>query len=239
MESNFHSDPSLRFLADPFAPQRSQDDVELFSRSKSIEEILNSLGGCRNAGGNRQTMADCLGPSQTEKPCIEHEIIKSDLEIPSKLSALIELAETPEKNEELAKSSIPVPIRGAFQCDPDLYDLYSIEQRCEDGLQVIEKCLETEQPLKPNLETSARSQKFDHTKVFWAAPNQVILVRRQDGYESIDLSCFELSQASFQGNRIVVQVNQNQQFEIEYVGVPLAVFANGETIRLADNDSEY
>jgi hemolysin activation/secretion protein len=74
--------------------------------------------------------------------------------------------------------------------------------------------------------------------VIYAQDRQVIRVNGNDGYQYIDMTCFDIKQASFQGNRIHVR-NGVQEFEIEYENITHVLFANGQQVELASCDNDY
>lgn len=241
MESHVHADPTSTFGSDPFAPLPSFPVPDQPPQMRSIEDILKTLSGYRTKGQTQSVYQSVQFDSQPQYPferlrdCQNSKEIcgLNEVEIVSQMSTLIALDSVEERGSNNLQLPVPTPIRGAFNCDPDLYDQCSLEERCQTNLQTIEE-LTASQGSTSASEESDRWSKNIGSKVFWAAPNQVIQIDAQDGYEFIDLSCFQLSQASFQGNRIVVQVDSNHQFEIEYINVSYAVFANGEKIQLND-----
>lgn len=68
--------------------------------------------------------------------------------------------------------------------------------------------------------------------VFWISPNQPIKIEGKDGYEIIDLSCFKVSQATFQPNQIIISADSQVSYRIEYAQVQTALFAEGEIVDL-------
>lgn len=235
MESNFHIDPSSVWNGDPFAPPINRASMDGKVKPASIKEILETLNGYRmpcndpsalNNRNSHEAKVDKLMPSKISRQ--ENE--------PDDLLIITEYTDSKSKNFRQTYPSNPIPLRGAFNCDPDCYDFHSIDERCERNLQTIND-LTGEFPSTSTLASQSASQDSIGSSVFKAAPNDVIVVDGNDGYESIDLSCFNLDQASFQGDRILVQVDHHYQFEIEYANVKWAVFAEGETIQLSGGAS--
>jgi hypothetical protein len=76
------------------------------------------------------------------------------------------------------------------------------------------------------------------TEIIYAQDKQVIYVDGRDGFQYIDLSCFQLSQASFEANRIRIHTAQHD-FEIDYRNVAHAVFADNQEVQLAAFESNF
>jgi hypothetical protein len=100
---------------------------------------------------------------------------------------------------------------------------------------------------EPNLETAEVAQleiesNADETAVtnlaqdddtFLAEPDQVIQVDGNDGFDFIDLACFDVAHAMFGEGQIFLDDGNGTKFQIEYHNIDTAVFANGIEIELA------
>jgi hypothetical protein len=73
------------------------------------------------------------------------------------------------------------------------------------------------------------------TEIIFAHDKQVIYVDGRDGFQYIDLSCFDISQASFEANLIRVRTPQ-QNFDIDYRNVTHAVFSGNQEVELGAFD---
>lgn len=68
--------------------------------------------------------------------------------------------------------------------------------------------------------------------IFWIRPDQPLRIDGKDGFEIIDLSCFNVSQATFQPNQITIAQDSQTRYKIEYAQVQTALFAEGEIVDL-------
>ncbi len=73
---------------------------------------------------------------------------------------------------------------------------------------------------------------------FWANTGDVILIDGNQGFGHIDLACFDISDAAFQGNQIQISCDDGTSFLIEYSNVSHAVFAEGVEVKLLGDDPE-
>ncbi|MEM7784791.1 MAG: hypothetical protein AAF623_15685 [Planctomycetota bacterium] len=68
--------------------------------------------------------------------------------------------------------------------------------------------------------------------VFIAKQNDVIEIDGSDGYDHIDLSCFERKSARIEKGRIVIDDGKDSRFEVRYQGIDYAVFARNIRVEL-------
>lgn len=83
-----------------------------------------------------------------------------------------------------------------------------------------------------NIESKADEDIFDKDEVFLARTGDVIEVNGEDGFDRIDLACFDINCATISSNTIRIDDEQTGSFEIHFKGVDYAIFANGVKIRL-------
>ncbi|MEL6826046.1 MAG: hypothetical protein AAFN91_07305, partial [Pseudomonadota bacterium] len=62
--------------------------------------------------------------------------------------------------------------------------------------------------------------------MFLAENDETIQLSGNDGFDVIDLKCFDVSCATFSPNLILVDDGQGTRIRIEHVGIELAIFAN-------------
>ena len=73
---------------------------------------------------------------------------------------------------------------------------------------------------------------FDKDEIFLARTGDVIEVNGEDGFDRIDLACYDINCASISSNKIRIDDEQTGSFEIHFSGVDYAIFANGVKVRL-------
>ena len=83
-----------------------------------------------------------------------------------------------------------------------------------------------------NTQTSKAEDIFDKDEVFLARTGDVIEVNGEDGFDRIDLACYDINCASISSNKIRIDDEQTGSFEIRFIDVDYAIFANGVKIRL-------
>jgi hypothetical protein len=151
---------------------------------------------------------------------------------------------------EETPTTAPDPIRNAFDHDPDYFDYSPAEVRRDRRLNVESPVLRGPQ-LRRNCDgrgTTSPSSRLPSTSkpsmstvenpdCFWVSDGELISIDGNDGFGCIDLTCFELSAASFQASRIEIQCDDGVSFQIEYCNVSHALFANGIEVELATKTS--
>ena len=78
--------------------------------------------------------------------------------------------------------------------------------------------------------TEEATQADDDT--FLVDGGDVIQIDGNDGYDFIDLACFERNSAEIKQDRIIVQDEENPAFEVHYKNVEYALFAYGVKVEL-------
>ena len=81
-----------------------------------------------------------------------------------------------------------------------------------------------------SLATQSDSEKSDDT--FLVHEDEVIQIDGNDGYEFIDLACFDRSFATLKPGRIIINDQNNSTFEVQYKNVQYALFADGVRVDL-------
>mgnify|MGYP001031712983 FL=1 len=114
-------------------------------------------------------------------------------------------------------------IRGAYRADSESQAIQS------PPLQPIEK---TDSKIHSKTANSKSEDIFDNDEVFLARTGDVIEVNGEDGFDRIDLACYDINCASISSNKIRIDDEQTGSFEIHFTGVDFAIFANGVKIRL-------
>lgn len=114
-------------------------------------------------------------------------------------------------------------IRGAYRADSESQAIQS------PPLQPIEK---TDSKIHSKTANSKSEDIFDKDEVFLARTGDVIEVNGEDGFDRIDLACYDINCASISSNKIRIDDEQTGSFEIHFTGVDYAIFANGVKIRL-------
>jgi len=85
---------------------------------------------------------------------------------------------------------------------------------------------------KAKIEYKTNEDIFEKDEVFLARTGDVIEVNGEDGFDRIDLACFDINCATISSNKIRIDDEQTGSFEIHFKGVDYAIFANGVKIRL-------
>ena len=78
----------------------------------------------------------------------------------------------------------------------------------------------------PITQTSKAEDIFDKDEVFLARTGDVIEVNGEDGFDRIDLACYDINCASISSNKIRIDDEQTGSFEIHFIDVDYAIFAN-------------
>ena len=124
---------------------------------------------------------------------------------------------------------MPEPIRGAFEVDEDYFD-YQAPELAEVGFKQRESS-------QPSSKTAANPEQA--TNCFWANADDVIYIDGKAGFGHIDLACFDISAANFQGNQIQIVCDDGSSFQIDYRNITHAVFANGIEVELAAYEPDF
>ncbi|MEL7500310.1 MAG: hypothetical protein AAFN77_22125 [Planctomycetota bacterium] len=124
----------------------------------------------------------------------------------------------------LPETDLPKPIQPAEPNDsPSVTDHSTSsvdEPATESDIQAHANSASTTPPL--NATTDATT----HEQVFLAENDETIQLSGNDGFDVIDLKCFDVSCATFSPNLILVDDGQGTRIRIEHVGIELAIFAN-------------
>ncbi len=87
---------------------------------------------------------------------------------------------------------------------------------------------------EPQGEQSPEAQKFESNQLFVADDGDVIQVDGNDGFDFIDLACFNVEDAKFKPNEILISSENDGKFQIRHTNIDRAVFANGVEVNLND-----
>lgn len=117
------------------------------------------------------------------------------------------------------------------------HESHSAQQRSEAT--ILEAELKTTQSPLPEpvqqaaseIEDKKSEDIFDNNEVFLARTGDIIKVSSEDGFDHIDLACYDINLASISPNTIRINDVQTGSFEIHFVGIDYAIFANGIKIR--------
>ena len=117
-------------------------------------------------------------------------------------------------------------------------DTCSITAACDKGDCENAAC-ETESNCQnacqePQGEQSPEAQKFESNQLFVADDGDVIQVDGNDGFDFIDLACFNVEDAKFRPNEILISSENDGKFQIRHTNIDRAVFANGVEVNLND-----
>jgi len=233
---------------DPFVPLPAKGRGVACDKKTSVQEILSKLNGfCSPEPVQPQVFVPPLqreplkNPEANQSPLSHvpsHPVLNeakpedsfSNEDPPVMILLPTQISDEHDPEEELL--SRPLPLPGSFEFDPDYFDLHSVEERCQVNIDKLQ------QWITDDLNSTYISQDFcpmeggDESHIFWASPNQVTTINGEDGFEVIDLSCFQLSQATFQPNQIVLRLDQQTCYRVEYHDVHTALFADGEVVDL-------
>lgn len=110
-------------------------------------------------------------------------------------------------------------IRGAYQADSESQTIQT-------------PSTEPQSAVKSHIENCKEEDIFEKDEVFLARTGDVIKVSGNDGFDRIDLACYDINCASISSNKIRIDDEQTGSFEIHFTDVAHAIFANGVKIRL-------
>jgi hypothetical protein len=131
-----------------------------------------------------------------------------------------------------AADGVIEPIPGAFEFEPDLFDFKTIDEieKSEDSKQVV--------PAAPqdNADSGSRPDPHTENQILVAGTGDVIQVNGSDGFDHIDLACFDVKWATFSEQVIQVNDQQGSSFEIHYQDIAYALFADGIEVRLGNDE---
>ncbi len=129
--------------------------------------------------------------------------------------------------EDLAHVSIE-PIPCAFEVDRDLFDFHTVEDLPTEAKPTFLSPASLEQDGNHELYINP----VDDGQVFIAGEGDVIEVNGADGFDHIDLACFDVSCADFSDQVIKVANEHGKCFEVHYQDIDYALFADGVEVRL-------
>ena len=112
-------------------------------------------------------------------------------------------------------------IRGAYKADLEYWNSQPLASQPS----------QTEQTTS-EIEEKNSEDIFEKDEVFLARTGDIIQVKGEDGFDRIDLACYDINCASISANSIRIDDEQNGSFEIHFVDVAYAIFANGVKIQL-------
>lgn len=156
-----------------------------------------------------------------------------------------------ETELEKYRSQNPLPIQATYEVASDFFDLHTLDDRLDwvakqaDQLAAIVAIPASQLNSVENSQTSLQTTNVRQTnerievdesdgKMFWVSANgQVIEIDGRDGFDYIDLAYFDLSQASFEGDCIKLQLPDHGTFQVQYRNIAYAIFADYQRVDLA------
>ena len=139
----------------------------------------------------------------------------------------------------------PDPISGAYEVDPYCYDFSTDEEESESlasNHQTSTSTPEFEAAAEQSAAESLNRAMANQTSLmepvtqdqhFVAKTGDVIQIDGDDGFDHIDLACFQVDDATIESDRILIDDQNGNQFEIRFRNIALAQFADGVQVELA------
>ncbi|MFT5299966.1 MAG: hypothetical protein ACI814_000739 [Mariniblastus sp.] len=141
------------------------------------------------------------------------------------------------------------PIPGAFEVDSDLFDFESLNSTTtqptplKEPAELVELAAQAIQATPAGLDTphndwqatdpiEAYEDTLEEDQVFIAKTGEIIEVNGDEGFDHIDLACFDVSCATFTDNTIKVDNQCGSAFEVRHQGIDFALFADGVKVKL-------
>ncbi len=251
--------PTVEIIGADQAPATEPDDVPVGGQDagqiapNEIELNFSVTYASQTETGSDQTISD-FNTSQIESVPLDgiefdgHEIHEFDLAmnvLPARLqqeedtpvprSARPPLNLDPVSNEFVFDvrdfsdcQASPHPIAAAYEVDPETFDHFTADQLNRD---VAEMHAEAEfASVSPEDVSGTKPDSLEsQNELFLAENDQVITLNGNDGFDLIDLSCFDSSLAVMEPGRIVISdPKSNTCFEVRHQNIPLVRFANEE-----------
>jgi hypothetical protein len=123
------------------------------------------------------------------------------------------------------------PIPGSFDVDPDLFEIKTNDELESSG---DSRQTHANSPQHDNNSELHNSPIVDN-QVFVAGTGDIIQINGSDGFDHIDLACFDVKWAMFSEQVIQIDNQQGTSFEIQYQDISYALFADGIEVRLDSN----
>lgn len=145
-----------------------------------------------------------------------------------------------------AAAGVVEPIPNAFEVEPDYFDYAELESgahvRAEVKTEPIEEGQFTgESELTnrvtinaPHEVTTVATSTGD--QLFFADSGDIISIDGNDGYDRIDLACFDIQNAAFSEGVIEIKTDEETIFTIHHANVRFAIFAEGIEVDLSADD---
>ena len=126
------------------------------------------------------------------------------------------------------------PIPGAFEVEPDLFDFQTIDELAT--LEQPSNAAITDRPHAGQLDSFAAT--VEAQQLFMAGSGDMIEIDGNDGFDYIDLACFDVNLATFFDDVIVIDDQQGWSIQIHYTNVKHALFADDLEVDLKYRPSE-
>ena len=120
------------------------------------------------------------------------------------------------------------PIPNAFEVEPDLFDFKTFDEIVD----VDNSAPRTDDPLTTDANPEAQASSTPDDQIFVAGTGDVIQINGNDGFDHIDLACFDVRWATFSDHVIHLDDQQGTTFEVHYQDIAYALFADGVEVSL-------
>ena len=158
---------------------------------------------------------------------------------PTNASGSLAGGEEASNANPLSKKAPPAPTIDDFEIAAALEKCAEIPEPtldCGVAKFLEESFDEPEVPVAVSEETTEAAVTEEATQAdddtFLVDGGDVIQIDGNDGYDFIDLACFERNSAEIKQDRIIVQDEENPAFEVHYKNVEYALFAYGVKVEL-------
>lgn len=245
-------DPSE--LTKPVSSSFRQNDPDQFSPESEIQssaatspqEAVSTLHDVHDNTTQSEALAELTSPDQAIHFSSEdHKNMQIHEELPpatwfsDPLSIITPRNPAPPQPQPVATDLKPEP-------SEPLFDIRNFSDSASRKIELIRgayqadsesQTIQTPPPapqsvVDSNTQTSKAEDIFDKDEVFLARTGDVIEVNGEDGFDRIDLACYDINCASISSNKIRIDDEQTGSFEIHFIDVDYAIFANGIKIRL-------
>jgi hypothetical protein len=194
---------------------------EVSSESRLTSPAVEIIAGNDKAASTKQVGASNL----------VDDAVDSELELATAPTASQATAIVPIVNQESGEAVFDVRdfsdsadgtiemIPNAFEVDPETFD-YETADESQKGMRA--QASQSEVYVNP----------IDDGQIFVAGTGDVIEVNGNDGFDHIDLACFDVECATISEQVIKIDDQQGASFEVRFQDVNYALFADGVEVRL-------
>lgn len=126
------------------------------------------------------------------------------------------------------------PIPGSFEVEPDLFEFTTMDQLNTTDI----SRRSANEPEQSDHASQVQPGPPTESQVFVTGSGDIIHVNGADGFDHIDLACYDVRLATFGDHVIKVDDGQGTSFEIHYRDVAYALFAEGVEVRLDSGELE-